>query len=178
MLQIGGSPGGYFRDLCRELRIDKGDKLWHDLKSYLDIIELAGSKDQLNLGSLASIECRCRRFLSLVEANKTTAGPTWTVAKHITADVDPTDLLTTSFRAEINRKARDAMDAQNFQNRMRTMGRPAENVEEMVGLGSLPSSGGQPRANTPATGNGATTRAAAKRRARKLAAQTRAGDEG
>lgn len=178
-LQIGGSPGGYFRELTKEMHLTKADKLWHDLKALIDIIEIGGNLDQLNMGGNACLESAIRRFQALVEANKTSGGPNWNVAKHIASDLDPTDTLTTGFRSDVQRKAREALETANFQSRMKTLGRVPELLEESGALGGLPSASDRAADRSPAYGANATTGAAAKRRARKLKAEGgRAGEEG
>ena len=79
----GVTPKQWLLAWSRHKGIRDNDKVMHEMRALLEAFEYAGIYDQLNLGSLASMETLGRRMQSIVDAynSGTAASPDWGTAR-------------------------------------------------------------------------------------------------
>jgi hypothetical protein len=151
-----GSPQVWFIDICRELHLGKRDRLYHEMKTLVDALEASGTYDQLNVGSLLTLEYLARRLIGLVEAHSNGVdAPNWSLARHITSGRSPLDLLSKGFRTEVTRKAKDELEIENFRTRVASGkggGAHTTGAAALVGVGGLPEGAGAGTEQKPADG--------------------------
>ena len=138
--RTSGNPSSFFESVRKEINLGKGDKIYHDVKAMLDMLEHCGCYDQLNLGGLAVIEALVRRLLATLEANaKGVHNANWTMARHITGSGSLFgDLMTRDFRDEMARRVKNENEADNLRQKS-ALGRGSGVVEEALIVGGLPS---------------------------------------
>ena len=68
MERQGGDPKQWLDKWLREKKLESNDRVAHELRCLTDVLYLAGSVDQLNMGGLCCIESLCRRIAAIVEA--------------------------------------------------------------------------------------------------------------
>ena len=144
MMDESGDARGWFAEFCRERRITRRDKVWHDMSAIIDAVTVGATIDQLNVGGLMIMECLFRRLMALAEAHERGPDyPNWQLATFISSDYRRGDLLPADFRSEVSRKAKEHLELENLRKRLsdqvpRTA--PAAEVEEALEAGGLPSS--------------------------------------
>ena len=68
--------------MLRDLKIAENDRSAHELELLLNVLELAGSVDQVNLGNLSSMELIARRVQLILDAHSSGAKAAWEGAEH------------------------------------------------------------------------------------------------
>ena len=148
MSKRGGSPAQWFLVWCREMRCGKKDRVYHEMRCLVDCLEIGGTFDQLNMGSIVALEVVMRRLLAIVEAHqKGIENPNWELAQYLTTEDDIADLLSPELRSDVTRKAKDKMEVDNFRARARTA---LDKSEGAGGAAAATETGG-----LPSTGDGA-----------------------
>lgn len=69
-LKEGGSPTLFLKLWCRSVRVEKTDRIYHELQAWMRVLEFGGGYDQLNPGSLCCFEIAARRVQTLMEAHQ------------------------------------------------------------------------------------------------------------
>ena len=89
------------------------------MKCLLTAIYYAGTYDQVNLASMASIEVLSRRVSTIVEAyaGDPTKGPKWAGLKHFMGATSPMDIVDPTLRTAVFRKNKEEMELENWKNR-------------------------------------------------------------
>ena len=64
--QSGGTPLLWLELWARDRLLNQSDRTYIEMKCLLSAIHYAGSYDQVNLASMASIEVLCRRVSQIV----------------------------------------------------------------------------------------------------------------
>ena len=78
----GGSPTAYYTRVLRDMKMGENDRSAHELEVLLNMLELAGVVDQLNIGNLSCMELCCRRIQLILDANSGSGAPVWEGAEH------------------------------------------------------------------------------------------------
>ena len=66
----GGSPTLFLELWCRSVKVEKTDRIYHELQAWMRVLEFGGSYDQLNIASLCCFEIAVRRIQTLMEAHQ------------------------------------------------------------------------------------------------------------
>ena len=142
MVEEGGSAKGWFAEFCRDRRITRKDKVYHDMANLVEAVEVGATIDQVNLGGLVMLECLMRRLMSLAEAyDRGPEYPNWQLASFISAEYRRGDLMPADFRSELGRKAKEHLELKCLRKRLADrVPRPAatNEVDELVDVGALP----------------------------------------
>ena len=70
MQRKGGTPTAWLELFCTQKNLLHNDRSYHELKVLVYAAEAAGSFDQLNVGSLISLEILLRRISSITKAHE------------------------------------------------------------------------------------------------------------
>ena len=111
-------PYSWFLEFCREKKISKKDRCWHEMKTLVTAVKQAGEYDQWNLGSSAALETILRRIASIATAYKDGDIPNWALAQHMGQDADIHDLVPEGFRSEESKKAREQLEIEALRKRI------------------------------------------------------------
>ena len=68
MQRHGGDPKRWFQEWAKEIGLSRKDRAWHEVNSIIELLYVAGTFDQLNMGANACLEVATRRLLQYVEA--------------------------------------------------------------------------------------------------------------
>eukprot|EP00959_Pyramimonas_sp_CCMP1952_P455970 9472410-Pyramimonas_sp.AAC.2 len=72
----------WLADFCRDRRIEKSDRVFHELQNLVEVVYIGGTFDQLNMPALQCFERISRRISSIVDAYSGSGGPSWRMARH------------------------------------------------------------------------------------------------
>ena len=122
-----------------EKHIASTDRVAHELRTLVDILEESGSFDQLNLGGLVPLEIAARRVNLIVDAYKLGGAPSYANAKYLTPLGDADEIIAPSLRSHIARRAKDDWEAVQYRKK-------AGSVRAQGAAGATASDGGGGRA--------------------------------
>ena len=157
-LKYGGDPKQWLELWCRQKGIADQDRVKHELRCLMEVFQLAGTYDQLNLPVLASMETVARRVQCIVDAYAVggASNPDWGNAKLFTGYVGPDDLVMPQLKTWAARKGKEEVELYQARNRMKELRKatsPSEEAAAAVADGNLPSGGG-PKPKRRAKGKG------------------------
>jgi hypothetical protein len=156
----GGNPRLWFAEWARETNISKKDRAWHEVKTLIDTLYLAGTFDQVNMGALASLEVVSRRLLQYVEAYAHgSEHPNWNAAKHIGGGDDSLSLMPEEMRTFASRLSREEAELESLRQKAKAPGAGAtpggaSSAAGNVLAGGLPGAGGEDAAAGGGGGRG------------------------
>lgn len=109
----GGRPSSWRDPCCRARRVEEGDRVFHELKTLSDVLEMAGTYDQYNLAKSAAMEGVSRRWQTIIEAYEVTPQkPNYESARLFAGTGSPLDASTPELRAQITKKALEEADVE------------------------------------------------------------------
>ena len=118
----GKLPTGYLERWAKNKKVDETDRIYHEMKVLMESLELFGSYDQLNLGSLAGVERMCRRLQTIFDAyDVNPAKPNFESAKLFSgmgAEMDP---VAPELRSHVAKKARDEAEIEKQRQKAREL---------------------------------------------------------
>ena len=118
----GKLPTGYLERWAKNKKVDESDRIYHEMKVLMESLELLGSYDQLNLGSLAGVERMCRRLQTIFDAyDVNPAKPNFESAKLFSgmgAEMDP---VAPELRSHVAKKARDEAEIEKQRQKAREL---------------------------------------------------------
>ncbi|CAK0825411.1 unnamed protein product, partial [Prorocentrum cordatum] len=146
MYRHGGAPKMWFQEWCKEQGVTRKDRAYHEVQTFIEVLYLAGTYDQLNMGALASLEVVSRRLLQYVEAYAHGAeNANWGAAKHLGGTTNPLDLVPDALRSYASRLSKEEQELEALRMRSRVPGAaPADGAgaaAAAVASGGLPAAG-------------------------------------
>eukprot|EP00959_Pyramimonas_sp_CCMP1952_P326555 6835671-Pyramimonas_sp.AAC.1 len=76
----------------REHRVERQDRIYHELEVLCHALLPAGTCDQLNLGALRCMERLARRVQVITDARSVPGAPAnWRMARYLTGESGPSD---------------------------------------------------------------------------------------
>ena len=91
--------------------------------------------DQLNLGSLASLETLCRRVATIVEAYVVPSRPSWEHARHYAGTPAAEEVIAPSLRNFVHKRAKEENDLMAGRTRTVPRGPPRDDDTPAAGGG-------------------------------------------
>jgi len=127
---------------ARDGLLTRSDRSYIEMECLLTSIYYAGTYDQVNLASMASIEILCRRVSTIVEAysGDPSKGPKWAGLQHFMNATSPMDIVDPALRTAVFRKNKEEMELENWKNRAAGV-LPPSPLAGLAGEG-LPGGGG------------------------------------
>ncbi|CAK0906248.1 unnamed protein product, partial [Prorocentrum cordatum] len=123
MYRHGGTPKMWFQEWCKEQGVTRKDRAYHEVQTLIEVLYLAGTYDQLNMGALASLEVVSRRLLQYVEAYAHGAeNANWGAAKHLGGTTNPLDLVPDALRSYASRLSKEEQELEALRMRSRVPG--------------------------------------------------------
>ena len=108
MYKSGGDPMRWLAEWSREHRIERTDRIYHELEVLCHVLLLAGTYDQVNLGGLRSMERLARRIQVITDAHSVPGAPAnWRMARYLTGDTGPGDVVAPELRSFGAKRAKD-----------------------------------------------------------------------
>ena len=110
--QSGGTPLLWLELWARDRLLNQSDRTYIEMKCLLSAIHYAGSYDQVNLASMASIEVLCRRVSQIVEAysGDPNKPPKWGGLRHFMGVAGPMDVIDPALRTAVFRRNKEEME--------------------------------------------------------------------
>ena len=100
MFGSGGGPLRWLAEWSREHKVERQDRIYHELEVLCHSLLLAGTHDQLNLGGLRSMERLARRIQVITDAHSAPGAPAnWRMARYITGETGPGDPVAPELRS-------------------------------------------------------------------------------
>ena len=119
MERSSGTPTRWLADFIKDKNVGTRDRNFFEMQTLVEVLEIAGTVDQVNLGGLWCLELAARRLAGLRRAlEHGPANANWNVASLVAGRLDSSDLLGPERQAEVSREARIQLDIQNLQNRL------------------------------------------------------------
>ena len=150
MERVGGSPRQWMQEFAREHRLDRGDRVFHELGNLVEVRHLGGCYDQVNMAGLAAFEKVSRRLQVIIDAYSTTqgGGPNWKMAKYYDAAPGSVDGVAPSLRSWGIKKAKEELELSSH----RVRAPAADGIDESTG--DAAQSGGRGRGRGRGAGRG------------------------
>ncbi|CAK0908876.1 unnamed protein product, partial [Prorocentrum cordatum] len=118
MRRSGGDPMRWLAEWSREHRVERQDRIYHELEVLCHALLLAGSYDHLNLGGLRSMGRLARRIQVITDAHSVPGAPAnWRMARCLTGETGPSDAVAPELRSFGAKKAKE--DAEFLSARVR-----------------------------------------------------------
>ena len=122
MERHGLTPKGWLELFIRDKGLNNADRVVHELRVLVEILELGGCVDQLNLGSLACFEFLCRRVQAIVDAHAVNPQkPNYESASLFCGLPRPSDNVAPELRSYVARKARDEAEVEKQRQKVREL---------------------------------------------------------
>ena len=122
MERKGGSPMAWLEKWCRAKDIKETDRVYYELQTLCEILETAGCYDQLNLGSLVSMELCGLRLQTIIDAYETNPKqPSFDHAKYFSGMPSSSDAVSPSLRSFAAKKARDEAEIEKQRQKVREL---------------------------------------------------------
>lgn len=100
-------PSGFLDRWARSRRVEETDRVYHELRALVDTLQVGGSYDSLNLGSLAMAETIARRLQTILDAYEQNATqPKFESARFFNGFGAATDAVSPELRSFVVRRAR------------------------------------------------------------------------
>ena len=150
----GQNPKLWLAEFCRDRRIERSDRVFHELQNLVEVIYIGGTYDQLNMPALQSFERISRRIATIVDAYSGPGNPSWRMARHYEGVAGVLDAVAPALRQWGIKKAKD----ENELNTARTRGLKGSAGEDDEGGGDddkaeggsgKPKGGGRGRGSAP-----------------------------
>ena len=120
MLRTGGDPKLWFAEWTKELGLTRKDRAWHEVNWLIETLHVAGTHDQLNMGSIAALEVVFRRLIQYTEAHAQGAeNPNWNSAKHFAGTTSALDIVPENMRTYASRLAKEEAELEALRARAR-----------------------------------------------------------
>jgi hypothetical protein len=124
MERHGGNPKLWLAAWCKDLGASKRDRIYHELTTLIEVLWVAGTYDQLNVGGLMSLEVVARRILAIVDAHsKGLESPNWDNAKYYSGLSGLADIAPMELRHYVHRAAKEDHDVDSSRYRGRALGK-------------------------------------------------------
>ncbi|CAK0875901.1 unnamed protein product, partial [Prorocentrum cordatum] len=108
MYKSGGDPMRWPAEWSREHRIERTDRIYHELEVLCHALLLAGACDQVNLGGLRSLERLARRIQVTADAHSVPGAPAnWRMARYLTGAMGPGDVVAPELRSFGAKRAKE-----------------------------------------------------------------------
>lgn len=135
MHKHGGSPKLWLQSWARFKGIQENDRVMHEMRALMEVLEHGGCYDQLNLTSLASMESVGRRVQSIVDAynSGSSTSPDWGAAKIISGYAGPEDVVMPSLRSWAARKGKEEVELAAARTKIREYKKLAVPMDEAAG---------------------------------------------
>ena len=126
MERHGRTPRGWLDIFVRDKGLVSTDRVVHELRVLVEILELGGSYDQLNIACLASFEFLCRRIQTIVDAHAINPQkPNYDAASFFSGIGRAVDGVAPELRAHAARRARDEAEVEKQRQKVRELrGKP------------------------------------------------------
>jgi hypothetical protein len=135
----GGTPRGWLALYLRDKGLSQQDRVSHELAILCEILELGGSFDQLNLPSLAAMECAGRRIQAIIDAHAVNPQrPNYDSATLFAGTGRATDGVSPDLKNFVARKARDEADVEKSRQKIRELRAEPAGAKGKKGDGSAP----------------------------------------
>jgi hypothetical protein len=146
MERYGGTPRLWLQLWARARGVEEGDRVHHELSCLVEILEIAGTYDQINIGSLACMEECCRRLQAIVDAFSSDSGrQDWGNARIFTGRKRAEDLVSPSLKAWAAKKGKEEVELFRARNSLRDLRSPSaaasDEAAAAAASGSLPPGG-------------------------------------
>lgn len=144
MQRHGGDPKLWMQIWMRKHNLSDSDRVVHELRTLVDTLYLAGTYDQLNVGSLGCLESVSRRIQTIVEAFSNSSGPTpdWSHARLYTGQATADDVVSPDLRSWAAKRGKEEVELYQARTKIREARRLGPEVAE---AGDGNSEGGAPR---------------------------------
>jgi hypothetical protein len=125
MLRNGGSPDGWLDRWHDAKRVDRTDRVSHELCALVKTLKTAGTYEQVNLGGLASLEVVARRIQAIIDAytNVPHSKPNWGAADLYEGGVAVDEGICDELTNYASRRARERQDLQSMRSRVQGKGK-------------------------------------------------------
>lgn len=154
MERQGGDPRGWLERWMRDKHVEPSDRVAHELRALVEALYLGGCVDQLNMGSLCSVEVLCRRVAVIVEAYTVPGKPSWDHARYYSGVAAAEEVIAPGLRSYVHKRAKEDFEMGNA--RLRGMPRTAASSADAGGSGGgAAGSGGAGGEEEGARGRGA-----------------------
>ena len=146
MERYGGTPRLWLQLWARARGVEEGDRVHHELSCLVDILETAGTYDQVNLGSLACMEVCCRRLQSIVDALSAEGGKQdWGNARLFTGRKRAEDLVSPALKAWAAKKGKEEVELFRARSSLRDLRSPSaaasDDAAAALAAGTFPPGG-------------------------------------
>ena len=122
MERHGRTPKGWVETFVREKGLTSQDRVVHELRCLAEIMELAGTFDQLNLANLASMEFLGRRIQAIVDAHTVNPQkPNYESSTLFTGVLRAADGIAPELRNYVARRARDEAEVEKQRQKVREL---------------------------------------------------------
>jgi len=122
MERHGRTPTGWIERWAREKHLETTDRAYHEMKCLGEILEQAGSYDQLNLGSLSCMELLVRRMQIIIDAySRNAARPNFDNAEHFSGLGSAMEGVSVELRAYAARKAKQEAEIEQARQKARDL---------------------------------------------------------
>lgn len=104
MERFGQTPRGWLERYLREKGLSGQDRVAHEMRSLVDILEEGACFDQVNLGGLVCMELAARRLNLIVDAHRG-GKPNYANAKYLTPADESEEIMNPNLRSHMARRA-------------------------------------------------------------------------
>ena len=104
-------------------KIEQSDRVFHEVKTLVEIFQAAGAYDQLNVGGVVCIEVCCRRLMGIIDAYKHVphAKPSWDSMRFFEGHDTVDDGISTELMQFVTKKAKEETDIEGARQRARAV---------------------------------------------------------
>ena len=123
----GGDPRRWLAEFCRDRKIEKTDRVFHELVVLTDVLFLGGTFDQVNMPALQSFERVGRRLSTIIDAYSSSGTPNWQMSRHYEGTLTSFDAVSPSLRQWGLRRAKEENE---LRMKRATRGNPGDDAAE------------------------------------------------
>lgn len=118
----GRLPSGFLERWARAKKIEETDRVFHELRWFMESLELGGTYDQLNLGACAWAQAAARRAQVIFDAyDANPAKPNFDGSKYLAGTSQVTDAIAPELRSFAARRAKDEAEVEKQRQRARDL---------------------------------------------------------
>ena len=118
MERQGGNPRRWLQLFFSECKIDKSDRVFHEMTNLVEVVYLGGTYDQLNMPACVCFEKVSRRLQTIIDAYSAGGGtPNWQMARYYDGRAGVGEGVSPSLRTWGLRRAKDEYDVNSMRTR-------------------------------------------------------------
>lgn len=122
MERHGKTPSAFLERWARSKRVEDSDRVYHELPTLIDSLELLVTYDQVNIANLAGVEVMARRLQTVFDAYELNPRRSnFEAAKYFSGMGSATDAVAPELRSFVARKARDDAEVEKQRQKVREL---------------------------------------------------------